>query len=69
MTAAPASSADELNFFRVPGSSVFERHFALLDFSGPEDDRRLTLRVMSIEGNELFRREIRAQNLQHGDGP
>lgn len=64
LTANPRDNEDELNFFRMPGSSSFERHFALLDFSGPEEDRRITIRIMSIEGKELWKREIQASELQ-----
>lgn len=64
LTANPRDNQDELNFFRMPGSSSFERHFALLDFSGPEEDRRITIRIMSIEGKELWKREIPASELQ-----
>lgn len=64
LTANPKDNADELNFFRMPGSSVFERHFALLDFTGPEEDRLLTLRVMSMEGKELWSRTVKASQLQ-----
>ncbi|WPJ95710.1 alkaline phosphatase D family protein [Coraliomargarita algicola] len=64
LTARPGDNADELNFFRQPGSSTFERHFALIEFSGPEEERVLTIRVMSMEGNELWSRDIPASSLQ-----
>ena len=64
MTASPSDEQDELNFFRMPGSSTFERHFALIDIKGPEEDRMLTIRVMSVEGQELWNRTIPARDLQ-----
>lgn len=64
LTANPRDNQDELNFFRMPGSSTFERHFALIDFSGPEDERSINIRIMSIEGKELWTREIPASSLQ-----
>jgi alkaline phosphatase D len=64
LTATPKDNQDELNFFRMPGSSTFERHFALLDFTGPEDDRAVTIRVMSMEGTEQWKRTIKASQLQ-----
>ena len=64
VTATPAEKADELNFFRMPGSSTFERHFALIEISGAEDARVLTLRVLSMEGKELWNRSIPASSLQ-----
>lgn len=67
VTANPDDGKDELNFFRVPGTSSFERNFALLEFTGPEENRTLTLRVLGIEGNELWSRKIRASQLQSVD--
>lgn len=64
LTGKPTSNEDELNFFRMPGSSTFERHFALIEFSGEEEDRILTIRVVSMEGKELWNRAIPASSLQ-----
>ncbi|HBR93578.1 MAG TPA: hypothetical protein DEA90_05375 [Opitutae bacterium] len=64
LTARPGDNEDELNFFRQPGSSTFERHFALIEFSGPEEDRVLTMRVLSMEGKELWNRSVSASSLQ-----
>ncbi|MDQ8193893.1 alkaline phosphatase D family protein [Coraliomargarita sp. SDUM461004] len=64
LTARPGENTDELNFFRQPGSSIFERHFALIEFSGSEEERTLTIRVMSMEGKELWNRSIPANTLQ-----
>ena len=64
LTANPRDNEDELNFFRMPGSSTFERHFALIDISGPEEDRELTIRVMSLEGELLKSRTIKASELK-----
>jgi alkaline phosphatase D len=64
LTANPKENQDELNFFRMPGTSTFERHFALIDINGPEADRALNIRVMSMEGKELWQRTIQASQLQ-----
>lgn len=64
LTATPGDNADELNFFRMPGSSTFERHFALIEFAGSEEARILTIRVFSLEGKELWNRAIPASSLQ-----
>lgn len=53
-TGRPASDTRELNYFRVPGSSVFQRHFALLDFTGPEANRQLTVGVFDVNGTEIW---------------
>lgn len=64
LTGNPGDNQEELNFFRMPGSSTFERHFALIEFSGAEEARELTIRVMSMEGKELWNRKIPASSLQ-----
>lgn len=64
LTANPQDNQDELNFFRMPGTSTFERHFALIDISGPEDARALTIRVIGVEGNTLWSRTISREELE-----
>ena len=44
----------------TPTSKRREQH----DFTGPEEDRALNIRVMSMEGKELWRRSIQASQLQ-----
>ena len=68
LTAEPRDNEDELNFFRMPGTSVFERHFALLDVTGPEDARKVTFRVLSMEGEELWSRSVNAAELSPPSG-
>ena len=67
LTAAPGERGDELNFFRSPGSSTFERHFALIECTGTEAERALTIRVLSMEGEELWNRRIPVSDLQIAD--
>lgn len=67
LTAEPGEPRDELNFFRAPGSSTYERHFALIECTGPEEERALTIRVLSREGKELWNRRIAASELQIAD--
>jgi alkaline phosphatase D len=64
LTASPGNNTDELNFFRMPGSSTFERHFALIEFTGSEETRALTIRVLSLEGKELWNRTVPVSELQ-----
>ena len=64
LTATPANNEEELNYFRQPSTSSFERHFALIEFSGEDETRTLTVRVMSLEGRELWSRRIPASSLQ-----
>lgn len=62
LTAIPAES-DELNFFRMPGTNTLERQFALIDFEGPENDRQIRIRVMNVEGKEIWSRVVKASQL------
>jgi len=64
LTAKPKESDDELNFFRMPGSSIVERHFAIIDFTGPEEDRLLSIQVMGMEGNVIWSRSIKANTIK-----
>ena len=64
LTANPGTNEDELNYFRMPSTSSFERHFATFEFTGPEADRAVTMRVFSTEGTELWNRTVRASQLQ-----
>jgi alkaline phosphatase D len=48
---------------RVNGTLVEQRNFGTLTVSGPEDDRELTLRTFDTEGELLWERTIRAQDL------
>jgi alkaline phosphatase D len=67
LTAEAGERGDELNFFRSPGTSTFERHFALIECTGDESERALTIRVLSMEGKELWNRRIPASELQVAD--
>lgn len=48
----------------VEGTLVRARNFALLDFSGPRNDRALRIGVHDSEGRELWTRTIRAAELR-----
>lgn len=63
MTARPVERNREINYFRQPGTSSYQRHFALLSFSGPEADRQIEVSVRDTHGNELWSHKLRATNL------
>jgi alkaline phosphatase D len=64
LTSTAAKNADEPNTLRVPDTYVSERNFATLEFSGPRTARMMTIRVFGTGGNELWKREIRAEELK-----
>jgi alkaline phosphatase D len=47
----------------VEGTLVGERNFCALEFSGPKNARRFTIRSIATDGRELWRREITAAEL------
>jgi alkaline phosphatase D len=47
----------------VDGTLVEERNFGTLTVSGPREDRVLTLRTFDADGELLWERSIRAQDL------
>lgn len=66
LTAGP-SDIDEArsdNHLLVPGTLYADRNFATLDFSGPRQDRVLTITVRATDGSEVWTREIRASELR-----
>lgn len=67
LTATPSDNLQELNYFRVPATSAFERQFALIDFHGPEENRQLTIRMMTMEGEELWSRTLQEKMLRAAD--
>jgi len=65
LTATAEARGDEINFFRQPGTYTEVKHFGLLEFDGPEDARRLTIRVMDVDGEELWNRTLEYSQMQN----
>lgn len=65
MTGRPASETKELNYFRVPSTSVFQRHFALLDFHGPEEDRQMRVTTYDVNGTQIWSENFHAKNMRY----
>ncbi|MEM9226409.1 MAG: alkaline phosphatase D family protein [Verrucomicrobiota bacterium] len=63
LTNRPAERTDELNYFRTPGTSAFQRHFAILEVSGPEEDRKLTVTVYDVNGIEKWTKSIKRSEM------
>jgi len=64
LTAGSAGPGDEQNPYRLEETVVTERNYGTLSFRGPRDDRVLTLRTYDADGELLWERSIRAQDLQ-----
>lgn len=58
-SSAARTTPDEPNIYRVPGTFVNQRNFALMEFSGARTARELTLKVLDISGKELWSRNLK----------
>lgn len=63
LTSSAHDATSEANHFRVEGSMIVRRNFATFSFSGPFNDRKLTVTYYDSDGNQLLEHEIRAQDL------
>lgn len=64
LTDRPAESTKELNYFRVPSTSTFQRTFALLKFHGPEGNRQMSITVCNSVGDQLWSQTIAAADMR-----
>ncbi len=58
LTASVLDVKRDLNFFRVPGTTLEQRHFAILTFQGEEDARELVVTVYDVEGEAIWSRAL-----------
>ncbi len=56
----------EANTLRDTATFRSQRNFSLLDVTGPLADRRLTMTLCDVDGRPLWKRELRAADLQPG---
>lgn len=63
LTERPAENTKELNFYRVPSTSTFQRTFALMKFHGPEDNRQVTITVCNTHGEQLWTQTLAAKDM------
>lgn len=66
--AIPAGHA-EANTLREAGTFTAERNFALFDVAGAPQSRTLTMTLCNAEGRPLWKRALRATDLQPGATP
>ncbi|MGF1448795.1 MAG: alkaline phosphatase D family protein [Opitutales bacterium] len=58
LTASVLDIERDLNFFRVPGTTLEQRHFATLTFQGEEDARELVVSVFDVDGEVIWSRTL-----------
>jgi alkaline phosphatase D len=61
LTSKAYNTEKEKNTLREPGSTVGERHYALLDFSGTKKERKLQIKVIDVNGLIRFEKTILAE--------
>ncbi len=65
LTTSPLTSGvhhtTEANEFRVEGTLVTARNFAMLEFDGPRKQRTITIRIFDSSGKEFWSRKITAE--------
>lgn len=63
LTSRAVAQSTETHPLRVEGSFIKERNFTTLEFSGPWENRVMTVRFFNTSGKELFSYEIKASDL------
>lgn len=63
-TARPAKEANQTNYFRVPSSLVQARNFLLVKVSGAENDRRISISIITSENKNAFSLELKTSQLR-----
>ncbi len=62
---AGAANPKETNNYRVEGTLIPSKHnYALVNFSGPRRDRKMTITMKGVNGEEIWKREIMANELR-----
>lgn len=56
---------DEVNLYRVEGTTYFKHNFGLIDITGPEDDRQLRMALYDAAGNLVWEHRLKAQDLRY----
>jgi alkaline phosphatase D len=60
-TSGVAKAPNENNIYRVPNSYIEARNFGLIEVSGEKNQRVLNLKCLGVNGEELWKYEIKAQ--------
>ncbi len=64
LTAGVSNPRDEPNTLRVPGTLVREHNFGLINVTGPATDRRFIVTIYGVQGNEIWKKELKASELK-----
>ncbi len=65
LTAGTNNNKEELNTYRLEETVVGQHNFGILNVSGPRSNRVLNIKILDKEGKELWRKDIKAQDLKY----
>ena len=63
LTGRPAKEIKEMNYFRVPNSSITRRAFSIVKIDGPENDRAITFSFFDSKGKQLHSTTVKLSDL------
>ena len=62
LTSGPNKHAmEENNIYRVNGTVVMQRNVAIIEFTGPYKERKMTIHIYDVDGKELWTKEIQRE--------
>lgn len=64
LTSTTHRASDEKNSLQVPETLLLARNFGIIDITGPEKDRTMTLSIFKSNGELAWKREFKANDLK-----
>jgi alkaline phosphatase D len=58
---------DELNDYREPETSFYQRNFGIVTISGKRTNRKLTVSIYDVTGNKIYDYSIKANDLRYSN--
>lgn len=65
LTAGSNNNKEKLNTYKLEETIVGQHNFGMLTVKGPRTNRVLTIKICDKDGNELWTKEIKAQDLKY----
>ena len=65
LTAGSNNNREKLNVYKLEETLVGQHNFGILKVSGPRKERVLNIKIFDKNGNELWSKDIKAQDLKY----
>ncbi|GAA4271534.1 alkaline phosphatase D family protein [Aquimarina gracilis] len=65
LTAGSNNNREKLNVYKLEETLVGQHNFGILTVSGPRKERVLNIKILDKNGNELWTKDIKAQDLKY----